>query len=106
MAEGLGDVGLADADGAVEDDRFAGVQPAQGGQVADLRGGQLGVGGEVEPFEGGLFFEPGPAQPLGQRDAVPAVDLVFAEHLEEVQVAEVPGGCLGQPGVEGVQHAG
>lgn len=42
VAEGLGDVGLADADRAVEDDRFAGVQPAQRGQVADLRGRQLG----------------------------------------------------------------
>ncbi len=28
VAEGLGDVGLADADGAEEDDRFAGVEPA------------------------------------------------------------------------------
>ena len=39
--EGLGDVGLADADRAVEDDRLAGVQPAQRGEVADLGGGQL-----------------------------------------------------------------
>ncbi len=30
VAEGLGDVGLADADGAEENDRFAGVEPAQG----------------------------------------------------------------------------
>ena len=63
-AEGLGDVGLAHADRAVEDDRFPGVQPAQRGQVADLRGGQLGAGGEVEALQGGLFFEPGPADPL------------------------------------------
>ena len=37
VAEGLGDVALPDADGSVEDDRLAGVQPAQGGEVADLR---------------------------------------------------------------------
>ena len=41
VPQGLRDMGLADADRAVEDDRFPGVQPAQRGQVADLRGGQL-----------------------------------------------------------------
>ena len=53
VAQGLGDVGLADPDRAVEDHRLAGVQPAQGGEVADLRGGQFRAGGEVEPFQGG-----------------------------------------------------
>ena len=42
VAEGLGDVAFPDADGAVEDHGLAGVQPAQGGEVADLGGGQLG----------------------------------------------------------------
>ena len=41
VAEGLGDVAFADADGAVEDHGLAGVQPAQCGQVADLGGGEL-----------------------------------------------------------------
>ena len=41
VAQGLGDVAFADADRAVEDHGLAGVQPAQGGQVADLGGGQL-----------------------------------------------------------------
>ena len=36
VAEGLGDVRLADPDGAVQDDRLAGVEQAQGGEVADL----------------------------------------------------------------------
>ena len=106
VAQGLSDVGLAHADWAVQNDRLPGVQPAQRGQVADLRGGQLRGGLEVEAFHGGLFFEPGPAQPLGQRDARAAGDLVFAQDLQEVQVAEVPGVGLGQPGVEGGQHAG
>jgi hypothetical protein len=70
--------GLADPDRAVEDHRLPGAQPAQRGQVADLRGGQLGAGGEIEAFQGGLFFEPGPADPLGQGHAVAAADLVFA----------------------------
>lgn len=75
------------------------MQPAQRGQVADLRGGQLGAGGEVEALEGRLFFEPGPADPLGQRDAGPAGDLVLAQDLQEVQVSQVPGGSLGEPGI-------
>lgn len=36
VAEGLGDVSLAGADRAEENDRLAGVEPAQGSQVADL----------------------------------------------------------------------
>jgi hypothetical protein len=43
---------------AVEDHRFAGVQPAQRGQVADLGGGQFRGCGEVEALNGGLFLEP------------------------------------------------
>src|SRR3954454_4807908 len=53
VGQGLGDVALADADRAVEDDRLAAGQPAQGGEVADLGGGQFRGGGEVEPLEGG-----------------------------------------------------
>ncbi len=42
VAQGPGDVAFPDADGgAVEDDGLAGVEPAQGGAVADLGGGQL-----------------------------------------------------------------
>src|SRR6478672_9751326 len=59
-------MGFADADGPVEDDRFAGGEPAQGGQVADLRGGDLRVGGEVEALQGDLFFELRAADPWGR----------------------------------------
>ncbi len=31
------------------------VEPAEGGEVADLRGGQFRAGGEVESFEGGCW---------------------------------------------------
>jgi len=106
VPQGLGDMGLAYADGPVQNHGLPGVQPAQRGQVADLRGGQLGGGGQVKAFQGGLFFEPGPAQPLGQRDGLPAVDLVLAQHLEEVQVTQFPGAGLGQAGIEGAEHAG
>jgi len=65
------------------------VQPAQRGQVADLGGGQLRVGREVEPFEGDLLVEPGSAQPPGEGGLVAAGDLVAAEDLEELQVPEL-----------------
>ena len=81
-------------------------QPAEGGEVADLGGGQLRGGGEVEPLEGGLGLEAGPADPPGQGHGLAAGDLVLAEDLEEVQVAEFPGAGLGEAGVEGGEHAG
>ena len=82
------------------------MEPAQRGEVADLRGGQFRAGGEVEPFQGGLFVEVGAAQPPVHGHALPAGDLVLAEHLQEVQVAEFAGLGLDQAGVEGFQHAG
>nr|BFE63559.1 hypothetical protein GCM10020063_080850 [Dactylosporangium thailandense] len=65
---GLGDMGFPDADGAVEDDRFAGLQPAQRGEVTDLRGREFRVGAEVEAFAGGLGAEAGAAQPAAHGD--------------------------------------
>ena len=47
-------------------------------------------------FQGGLVFEPGVAQPPGQGQGFPAGDLVLAQDLEEVQVAELRGAGLGE----------
>src|SRR6267154_725976 len=44
--------------------------------------------------------------PAGQGHGVAAGDLVLAQDLQEVQVAEFPGVGLGEAGVQGVQHAG
>ncbi len=68
--------------------------------------GSFGRGGEVEAFEGGLGLEPGAADPPGQGHGLAAGDLVLAQDLEEVQVAEFPGAGLRQAGVEGAEHAG
>ena len=52
-----------------------------------------------------MFFEPGAAQ-LRWMDSLAAGDLVFAQDLEEVDVAEFAGAGLGELGVDGVEHAG
>jgi hypothetical protein len=48
----------------VQDDGFAGLKLAQGGDVADLRGREFRAGGEVELVQGGVLFEAGVTQPL------------------------------------------
>ena len=52
------------------------------------------------------MLEAGPAQPAVHGHGLAAGDLVVAEHLQELQVAEFAGAGLGQAGVEGVQHPG
>src|SRR6266566_881338 len=52
-----------------------------------------------------LLLEPGPAQPAGDGGGLAAGDLVLAQDLEELDVAEFPGPGLGQAGVDGVEHA-
>jgi hypothetical protein len=106
MPKCLCHMSLPDADRSVEDDRLTGVQPAQGGQVAQHRGGQFGADGEVEVFEGVVLFEAGATDTAGQGGGLAAGDLVFAERLQEFQVPEFPVAGLGQSGIEGVEHAG
>jgi hypothetical protein len=106
VSEGLGDVAFADTDRPVEDHRLARGQPVQRREVTDLPGGELGAGREVEAFQGGLLLELGAADPAGDGVAVAAGDLVVAEHLEELDVAEFPGSGLGEAGFEGLEHPG
>jgi hypothetical protein len=104
VPQGLRDVAFPDADGAVEDHGLPGVQPAQRGEVADLGGGQLRGRGEVEALKGGLFLEAGLAQPAGHGHGLAAGDLVLAEDLEELDVAELPAAGLGQARIDGGEH--
>jgi hypothetical protein len=54
-------MGFPDTDRAVQENRLSTVEPAQGGEVPDLRRGEFGAGGEVEAFQGGLLVEMGAA---------------------------------------------
>ena len=53
-----------------------------------------------------MFLEAGSADAAGQGGGFAAGDLVFAEHLQEIEVPEGAVAGLGQSGVEGVEHAG
>jgi len=86
---------LPTPDGAVEDHRLAGLDPAQRGQVADRRGGQLRVRGEVEALQSEGLLEAGAAGAPADGGGVAAGDLVVAQHLEELQVSEFTGAGLG-----------
>ena len=90
----------------MQDDRLALVEEAQGGQVADHPGGDVGVVAEVEVLDRGGGFEPGGGQPAGQPGGVTAGDLVTAEQRQQFGVAEFAGGGLGEPLGQHVGHAG
>ena len=68
--------------------------------------GTFGFAVKSNSFEGDLFLETGAADPAGERGGFAAADLVLAEDLQELEVAECPGSGLCQSGVEGLQHAG
>jgi hypothetical protein len=72
---------FSNADWAVQELRFSTVEPAEGGEVADLCGGQFRAGGEVEPFQGGLFVEVGAAQPA-VRCGLELLDVVVEQRDE------------------------
>src|SRR5450756_2443905 len=86
VPEGGGDVRLAHPHGPVEQHRFAALQEAQGGEVADQRRRQSRVVSEVELLEGELALEVRPADALGERLRLAPADLVFEQHLEELEV--------------------
>jgi len=104
MSESLGDVGLSHPDGAVQDDGLAGVEEAQGGQVTDVGSRDLRVVGEVVVLDGVGGLEPGSADPADDPGGVAAGQLVFAEGLEELDVAELTGMGLGEAGLDRVEH--
>src|SRR3954462_15631326 len=83
-----------DNDRAVQDHRLPGVQPAQRGEIPDLRGGQLRVGGEVEPLQGGGLLEASAAGAAGDGGGLPAGNLVQAQALQELEVSEFAGAGL------------
>lgn len=105
VAEGLGEVGLAGAGRAVEEDVLAARDEEAGGEVADGGGIEGGDGGEVEVFEGFVFLKGGTLEAEVEGVGVAALDLVLKEELEELEVAEAGLASLAEAEIEGIKHA-
>ena len=92
-------VGLAGAGVAEQHDRFAGVDPGAGGEVAEGGRGDAGHGVEVEvgqPFDAG---ELGFGDAAGAAAVGAVVDFGGEDFGEEREVGlPFPGGDLGEPG--------
>ena len=95
MPERLGHVGLAHPHRAEEEHRLVPLQEAQGGEITDDGHRDFRVVGEVEALERRLLLEAGPAQAFGERPVFPPGNLILQEHLQELQVAKLPGPGLG-----------
>ena len=68
--------------------------------------GSFGEAPKSNPSRVASFSKRARRIPPVQGHGLAAGDLVLAQDLEEVQVAEFPGVRLGQAGVEGGEHAG
>ena len=104
LSEALGDHRLSDADRPVQDDRLAGLDKAERSQVSDTRSGDLRVEREVEVLDGTALLEVCGAHPAGDAGGVTPCQLVLAEHLQELDVAELAGTGLGETHLQGVEH--
>jgi hypothetical protein len=105
VADGLSDMSFSDAGGASQKNVLVLFDKSASAQVPDHFGAYLGIEGEIEPFEGLLFFETGPADAQIELFGLPAFHLVLQEYLKELEVAQ--GVLLGllEPQVEALEKA-
>ena len=107
VGQGDGEVGLADPDGPVDQDRPR--PAAMNSSRARSRiwaTGSLGLKLKSKLSRVASQRQVGGPEPAGDLGGVAAGQLVLAEDLEELDVAEGAGSGLGQAGVEGVEHPG
>lgn len=79
VAEGLGDVRLADTGRTDQKDVLVALDEVAGREVDDLGARDLGVEGEVEALEGPLVLESGTADPQAELLAFAALGLVVED---------------------------
>jgi hypothetical protein len=95
-----GEHGLADPGWAEEADIRLVLDEAEGGEVADLAGVQVGLEGEVELIEALVVGQARQLQGVGEPPALPHADLFLQQQVDELQISH--GGLLG-PGDQRVQ---
>jgi len=106
VAQGLGDVALAGAAGADDDDAHLLVHEPAGGQLEDEGAVDRGIKSEVKLLEGLLVAEVGPADGRSEAFLAPAGDLVLDDRGQEVHVGELLLDGLPVTGLDGVQDPG
>ena len=104
FADGLGEVGLADAAGADQQRVLFLLDEVASGEVDDLGLGDLGVEGPVEVLEALAGLEARAAQAQLELLGLAALDLVAAQAEEELGVAEVVVDGFFGAQVEGLQQ--
>jgi hypothetical protein len=82
-----GQHGLADPGWAEEADVGFLFDEAEGGQVADLAGVQVGLEGEVEGVQALVVGQAGQLQGVAEAAALADADLFLEDQVEEVEVA-------------------
>jgi hypothetical protein len=95
--------GLADARWAEEAGIRLGLDEAEGGQVADLAGVQVGLEGEVEGVQALVMRQPRQLQGVVEAAALAQADLLLKGQVDELQVAHR--GLFG-PGDQSVKVVG
>ena len=91
VAQGVGEKGFADADGADEGDVVMRLQEAERDELGEEGAIEGDVGGGVPVLELGARVEARPLRPQGGGQAVPARDLVGEDKQEEVLVGQRAG---------------
>jgi hypothetical protein len=74
-------------------------------EVPNEFGVQFRVEGEVEPFEGFLFFEGSPGKTEAEFSGFPAFDFILDKQLEELRVAQGIFLRLVKPEIEAFEKA-
>ena len=89
VAEGAGQEGFPDPDGAEEDHVLLALEEAEGEELLDTVAVEGDRGVPVEALKGLLFLEAGAGEAQGQVLVIPTIDLVLEHELEEVELREL-----------------
>jgi hypothetical protein len=89
MAEGTGEEGLPDPDGAEEDRVLLAFEEAEGEELLDAVAVEGDRGVPVEALEGLLLLEAGAGEAQRQVLMIPTLDLILEHELEEVEFREL-----------------
>jgi hypothetical protein len=101
VTEGLGDMTLACACGAVEQDMLSLFHKGAGAKIPDELVVDFGVEGEVKPLDGFFLLERGSTEAKREFLAFPSFDFVLNKEIEEVEIAQRGALRLLEPDIEG-----